>query len=77
MLDVRSSDVSASHGARIEKLDEKKLFYMRSKWLSKQQAEELMIAGFVEQMFAPCKDAPDQLEDVKQLQQESLDYLLS
>lgn len=31
MLDVRSNDVSASHGARIEKLDVKKLFYLESK----------------------------------------------
>ncbi len=31
MLDVRSNDVSASHGARIEKLDAKKLFYLESK----------------------------------------------
>jgi Fe-S cluster assembly scaffold protein SufB len=44
MLDVRSSDVSASHGARIERLDEKKLFYMKSRGIDSTQAKELIIS---------------------------------
>ena len=44
MLDVHSSDVSASHGARIERLDEKKLFYLQSRGLDATQAKELMIS---------------------------------
>ena len=31
MLDVRSSDVKASHGATIDRLDEQKLFYLTAK----------------------------------------------
>ncbi|MBP7848546.1 SufD family Fe-S cluster assembly protein [Patescibacteria group bacterium] len=31
MLDVQSSDVKASHGATIQRLDEEKLFYLTSK----------------------------------------------
>jgi Fe-S cluster assembly protein SufD len=50
-LDVRSNDVSASHGARIEKLDEKKLFYLESKGISKQDAKRLMLEGYVTTMF--------------------------
>ena len=51
MLDVRSSDVSASHGCRIQKLDEKKLFYLMSRGLSRQESERLMIEGVVASVF--------------------------
>jgi Fe-S cluster assembly protein SufD len=43
MLDVQSSDVAASHGARIERIDDKKLFYMMSKGISKSDSRRLMI----------------------------------
>lgn len=43
-LNVASNDVKASHGARIEKLDEKKLFYLMSKGIAKRDAKKLMIA---------------------------------
>lgn len=76
MLDVRSSDVSASHGCRIQKLDDKKLFYMRSKGLSKTQAEELMIRGYFEQVFEPMQGW-DETIVVKRLEEEYVDYLLS
>ncbi len=75
MLDVHSSDVSASHGCRITKLDEKKLFYMRSKGLSKSQAEELMITWYFEQIFAWVAQWDDAIV-VKRLENEYLDYLL-
>ncbi len=66
MLDVRSNDVSASHGARIEKLDEKKLFYMRSKWLSEAEAKRLMLEWYVKDTFQTIvwswEDLSDKLE---------------
>ena len=43
MLDVQSNDVSASHGARIEKIDAKKLFYAQSRGLDEAQAKGLII----------------------------------
>jgi Fe-S cluster assembly protein SufD len=49
---VRSNDVAASHGARIEKLDPKKLFYLQSKGIDPQEAKRLMLEGFVEQMLS-------------------------
>jgi Fe-S cluster assembly protein SufD len=76
MLDVRSSDVSASHGARIERLDEKKLFYLKSRGLDSTQAKELMIRGYFEQVFTPFKHEQENL-DIYRLEQERLDYLLS
>ncbi len=46
-LDVQSNDVQASHGASIDKLDKKKLFYVSSKWLTQQQAKQLMIKWYI------------------------------
>lgn len=43
MLDVRSSDVNASHGAKIDRLDENKLFYMMAKGLDQKQSQMLIV----------------------------------
>lgn len=48
MLDVRSNDVKASHGATISRLDEQKLFYLTAKWLPKETAEQLMIQSYIQ-----------------------------
>lgn len=48
MLDVRSSDVSASHGAKIDRLDEWKLFYMMAKGLDQKQAQRLIVEGYIQ-----------------------------
>ncbi len=74
MLDVRSSDVSASHGCRITKLDPIKMFYMRSKGLSKAEAEELMIRGYVEQVFEWVNPSDD--EKINEIKEGYIDYLL-
>lgn len=46
-LDVQSNDVQASHGASIDRLDKKKLFYLSSKWLAQQQAKHLMLKWYI------------------------------
>jgi Fe-S cluster assembly protein SufD len=51
MLDVHTNDVTAAHGARIEKLDSKKLFYLKSRGLDEQQATQIMIGGYIESIF--------------------------
>ncbi len=48
MLDVRSNDVKASHGSKIERLDDHKLFYLRAKWLSAMEAKHLMIQSYIQ-----------------------------
>lgn len=47
MLDVRSSDVSASHGAKIDRLDENKLFYMMAKGIDQAQSQKLIVEGYL------------------------------
>lgn len=62
-LDVRSNDVAASHGARIETLDPKKLFYLQSKGISEQESKRLMIEGFVETMLSIMQDDKCKIQD--------------
>ena len=51
ILDVRSSDVSASHGCRVEKIDQRKLFYMQSRGLTASQSQSLILDGYIDSMF--------------------------
>ena len=43
ILNIYSNDVKASHGARIEKIDSEKLFYLTSKWITWLWAERLIL----------------------------------
>ncbi len=51
ILDVRSSDVSASHGCRVERLDPKRLFYMQSRGLTQSESQSLILDGYLNSMF--------------------------
>jgi Fe-S cluster assembly protein SufD len=51
ILDVRSSDVSASHGCRVERLDPKRLFYMQSRGLTQSESQSLILDGYLNAMF--------------------------
>lgn len=50
-LSVASKDVQASHGAKIEKMDTAKLFYMNAKWLGIWAAQRLIVDGYVRMML--------------------------
>lgn len=51
-LSVASHDVHASHGAKIEKINQEKLFYMQSRWLSEGEAQTLVIDGYVNALLS-------------------------
>lgn len=51
ILDVRSSDVSASHGCKVERLDPKRLFYMQSRGLDQSMAQSLVLDGYLNTIF--------------------------
>lgn len=52
VLTVASHDVQASHGAKIEKINQEKLFYMQSKWLHQDKAQKLVVDGYVNSMLS-------------------------
>lgn len=63
ILDVRSSDVSASHGCRVEKIDQKKLFYMQSRGLTASQSQSLILDGYIDSMFEWFDDNDSMYKD--------------
>lgn len=51
VLDVYSHQIKASHWAKIHTLDQQKLFYMMSKWLSLEQAQKTVVQAWLQAIF--------------------------
>lgn len=47
-LEIFNEDVKASHGATVTALDSTLLFYLQARGIAKQEAEKLLIAGFLQ-----------------------------
>jgi len=47
-LEILTDDVKCSHAASISKIPESQLFYLQSRGISKKQAEDLIIDGFLD-----------------------------
>lgn len=45
-LEIKTDEVRASHGASVGALDRNQLFYLRSRGLSENQAERIILGGF-------------------------------
>ena len=56
-LEIEADDVKAGHAATIGKVDEDMLFYLTSRGISKKEAEQLLIQGFIE---VDLKKIPDE-----------------
>ncbi len=51
ILLVESNDVEASHSCNIEKISDEKLFYLRSRWIWKENALRIMIEAKVKDLY--------------------------
>ena len=49
---VRSDDVKASHACKMERISDEKLFYLRSRWLGKDNALNMIIEAKIENLFS-------------------------
>ena len=49
---VRSDDVEASHSCKIEKISEKNLFYLKSRWIDEKDAHILLLEANVKSIFS-------------------------
>jgi Fe-S cluster assembly protein SufD len=58
VLEIYADEVKASHGATVGQLDERALFYLRSRGLPATTARNLLIAGF-------CREALDRLDNAE------------
>lgn len=54
-LRVDSPDVKASHWAKIQRISPERLFYMQSRWLSKNKAINMIINSYSEQIINKLK----------------------
>lgn len=64
-LDVQSSKVKASHGARIEQIDPGKIFYLRSRWLPLPNATRLLIWWHLETVFSWFSDKDENIQKIQ------------
>jgi Fe-S cluster assembly protein SufD len=58
VLEIYADEVKASHGATVGQLDERALFYLRSRGVPLATARNLLIAGF-------CREAFDRIDDAE------------
>ncbi len=68
-LEIHCDEIQASHSATLERVDEEKLFYLKSRGLSEAESLRLLVEGFF-------VDALDKMENPR-LQKKVLDALLS
>jgi len=55
-LEINADSVQASHSATTGKVSEEELFYLTSRGLSKQEAEDLIISGFISSVIEKITD---------------------
>ncbi len=47
-MKIQESDTNVQHEATVEKIDEEKIFYLTSRGIKRQEAESLLVNGFIE-----------------------------
>ena len=57
VLEIHADEVKASHGATVGQLDERALFYLRSRGVPFELARSLLIAGFCHEAFGGITDS--------------------
>jgi Fe-S cluster assembly protein SufD len=64
-LEIEADDVKCSHGATVGQLDEEEMFYLRSRGLTREDAERLVIFGFFGEVLDRLP-LPAVVEELKQ-----------
>lgn len=55
-LEIYADDVQCAHGATVAQLEEKALFYMQSRGISKREAEVMLSFGFINELLEALPD---------------------
>lgn len=71
VLEIHADEVKAAHGATVGQLDERALFYLRSRGIDLVQARRLLTAAFARQVLATLPD-----DDLRQRASTALDAAL-
>lgn len=56
ILEIHADDVKASHGATTGRINKDQIYYLQSRGLSKQEAEDFIVEGFFESLLTQIKD---------------------
>ncbi len=56
VLEIEADDVKASHGATTGRIDEMQVYYLQSRGLSKDEAQQIIVNGFFEALLSEIKD---------------------
>jgi len=64
-LEIYADDVKCAHGATIGQLDEKEVYYLKTRGLTDEQARQMLTLGFVLELVrgAPISELAEQWED--------------
>ena len=55
-LEIYADDVVCGHGSTCGKLDEDSMFYLTSRGIPKDEAETMLVRGFIEELLDPVED---------------------
>ena len=55
-LEINADDVKASHAATTSFIDEESLYYLKSRGISQQESENLIIRGFIQTVIDKIED---------------------
>jgi Fe-S cluster assembly protein SufD len=55
-LEIYADDVVCGHGSTCGKLDEDSMFYLMSRGIAKEEAETMLVRGFLEELVDPIED---------------------
>ncbi|KRA42576.1 Fe-S cluster assembly protein SufD [Devosia sp. Root635] len=55
-LEIYADDVVCGHGSTCGKLDEESMFYLTSRGIPKEEAETMLVRGFIEELVDPIED---------------------
>lgn len=56
ILEIKADDVKASHGATTGRIDEEQIYYLMTRGLSREEAQGVIIGGFLEALLVKIKD---------------------
>lgn len=62
---IASSDIQASHSCKMERISNEKIFYLRSRWIQKQTALDLLIESYIRELFLKLKQDEEKFYDSK------------
>lgn len=51
-LEIRADDVKCTHGATISQLDEEQLFYLQTRAVGRQDAVDMLVSGFIDDVLS-------------------------